>query len=108
MTAEHDGPRELELARARERHAVEQVALLERALAAAERTAGRTAELELELAEARTACAVLRDEAAGLRRANDELAATAAHLRAVNDGLESSVSWRLTRPLRALKPTRRS
>jgi chromosome segregation ATPase len=103
VTAEHDGPRELELARARERHAVEQVALLERALAAAERTAGRTAEVELELAEARAQSGALRDEVAALRRANDELAARLARQRAVQDGLESSVSWRVTRPLRALK-----
>ena len=37
---------------------------------------------------------------------NRELEATAAHFRQVNDGLMQSLSWRVTKPLRAAKGAR--
>lgn len=104
--SEADVRRELEVARARERQSEETIALLERRLELGERTGGRLAEVELELREARADADRLREEVTELRRVNRELEATAAHFREVNDGLMSSLSWRVTRPLRAVKGAR--
>jgi len=104
--------RRLEVLAAQERDSQAQVALLERRLAEAEgsaaehevRAAGLAADLRLADAE----IARLREEVAELRRVYAEAEATAAHLRTVNEGLMTSVSWRITRPLRALKPDSRA
>ena len=100
-----DPARELELALARERQAQETIDLMGRRLEEAERAGGRVAELELELREARAETERRAAEVEELQRVNRELEATAAHFREVNDGLMSSLSWRLTRPLRAVKGT---
>lgn len=107
-----EAQRELEILRARERHGQEQIALIERRLADAE-TAGaergaRVADLERELREIGAERDGLRTQNAELQRINAELSATAEHFRSVNDGLMTSLSWRMTRPLRALKPRGRA
>ena len=88
-----DALRELERVRARERQATEQLALAEARLLEAERA---TAQLQVELAEARREVTDL-----GTRLVAAE--ASAAHFMEVNAGLMSSLSWRVTRPLRAAK-----
>jgi len=99
--------RELELARARERHGQEQLALVERRLAAAETASAvrgaHAVDLDLALRETTAERDRLHAQVAELRRINAELAATAEHFRTVNDGLTSSLSWRVTRPLRAVR-----
>ncbi len=104
--AEADPHRELERVRALQAQADETVAQLEKRLLAAERAAGRVAQLELELRAAHADADVLRTENEELRRVNRELEATAAHFREVNDGLMQSLSWRVTKPLRAAKGAR--
>jgi hypothetical protein len=88
--------RELEQALARERAAQEQIALLEQRLVAAEAAGAEAARLGQELKTL-----TWQHEELTLRVREAE--ATAAHFREVNDGLMGSVSWRVTRPLRALK-----
>lgn len=98
-----DLERALAMSVARERHAEEQVELLGRRLDAAERYGDRIAELELDLATTRARVHLLDEENHELRRVNAELGAAAEQLRSLNEGLEGSVSWRMTRPLRLAK-----
>ena len=84
-------------------HEAGQVALLEARLLEAERRAAAIGEVDLARAEAEADATRLREQVAELERVNAELRATVEHLQEVMAGLKSSVSWRLTRPLRALK-----
>ena len=98
---------ELERARAHVQHLEGQVALLERRLEAAERLGTHAAELELALRAAHVELDALRFENEELRRGVGELEASAERFRSLNDALMGSASWRMTRPLRALKAVRR-
>ena len=95
-----DALREVERVQARERQAQEQLALAEQRLLAAEQVA---AQLHVALVSAQGEASVLRVTVADLERRNLELSANAAHFREVNAGLMSSLSWRITRPLRVAK-----
>lgn len=85
---------------ARERQAQEQLRLAEQRLLAAERA---SAELHIALVSAQGEAEDLRVTVADLERSNRELSANAEHFREVNAGLMSSLSWRITRPLRVAK-----
>lgn len=81
--------RELEQALAHERDAQQRIAELERLLADAERRAARAGDLEIALRDLSLAL----DEARGLLERADS----------VREGMQSSLSWRVTKPLRAGK-----
>jgi hypothetical protein len=91
----------------RVRDAEEQVAELARRLLDAETAAAHVTELELQIRELEQRLRQEREAAAGEKAAADqrrqELEDGVARLHAAIAGLESSLSWRLTRPLRALK-----
>lgn len=88
-----DALRELERVLARERQATEQLALAEERLLEAERA---NAQLQVDLDAAQREATEL-----GTRLVAAE--ASAAHFMEVNAGLMSSLSWRVTGPLRAVK-----
>jgi hypothetical protein len=83
--SEHD----LEQSLARERDSQQRIAELERLLADAERRAARTGDLEIELRDLSLALEEMR----GLVERADR----------VREGMQSSLSWRVTKPLRAGK-----
>jgi glycosyltransferase involved in cell wall biosynthesis len=97
----------LEHERARADAADAQVGELERRLTEAEQVAARAVAAEHELASTRATLEqrieVLEARERELERLNRELDATAAHFRTLNDALMGSASWKVTRPLRALK-----
>jgi chromosome segregation ATPase len=107
-------PHRLEVALARERDAQSQIALLERRLAQAEAVSAEVVALRYELDETRTqldararTIELLETQKRELLERVTEAEAEAERFRTVNEGLMGSLSWRLTRPLRALKPGRR-
>lgn len=82
--------RELELARAREREAQELLAHAQARLAETEQRLSRAGELELELRDLGASHELLIAERDALQRRLD--------------ALQRTVSWRVTAPLRRLKP----
>lgn len=100
MRAQSSPGREIALLRARLDRGEEQLALAERRLEEAERAGGRAAELELEL----SGCRVEED---ALRARVEDLAQRLETAYRLNDELMASASWRVTRPLRAVKQAAR-
>lgn len=87
---------EHEQALGRERDAQARIAELEGLLAKAEQRLARIGEIELELRE-------LTGELAVVRAQRDEARELVARADRVREGIQSSVSWRVTKPLRAIK-----
>jgi chromosome segregation ATPase len=101
VASEVDTGRAGERADERIRTLSQRVDELGRSLLEADARLSRIGELELELREQ----AVVEQE---LRAQRDEAQALLARARDVHDQMVTSLSWRLTRPLRALKARRGS
>jgi hypothetical protein len=85
----------------------DELLLVHRALRDAEQALASVPQLELERDRAHEDVRVSARRIAQLERDRDDLLADARRLRAELDSVYGSISWRVTRPLRALRPRRR-
>ena len=81
----------------------DRVRALEAALLEAEQRLARVGELELELREVTTRNEELKQRLATALHERDEARELLERARRTQEDMKSSVSWRLTRPLRAAK-----